>query len=354
MRTSTFYKTLFISLFILYLPLQAVKAQAVPDPIQASCSYEGNCVLVTYEAVQEDSSNPNNLTLLLSVFVSPNNTCGIDVVYFSAAQAGALLTTRTVAQLANNPYVELTVSRAAFLQTPDVIISTFRYIGKLNLPISIPPIIYPVPLAVIDLEARLDGDSPCLPVTPLPVELVAFEGKASKSDIVLEWNTASEKDNKQFEVERSTDGQTFSQLGIVAGHGNSSTALKYSYTDQRPGSGTNYYRLKQVDFSGTSKYSKVIDVAFKGVTSDALQVALFPNPCQVSNCNISLSNIQQTPETQLELQDLSGKVVYRKTIRNEGRATYKLPLQDLGPHKGLFILTATSGQQVVRQRVVLQ
>src|SRR5690606_6034315 len=83
----------------------------------------------------------------------------------------------------------------------------------------------------------------CEPINPLPVSLMSFEGKRSPEGIVLDWKTASEKNNDRFEIQRSPDGKTFERIGTVAGNGNSSNVISYAFTDKSPGNGINYYRL---------------------------------------------------------------------------------------------------------------
>jgi hypothetical protein len=344
MKTFTIYRT-FICLFILsFITLPDARAQIEVGV----CSFENNCLFVEFTSVQEESPTSTELVVVLSVFLNQGGPCdNIDGLIFTPV--GGLPVSRTRAQLADNPFVELTVNRALFTATPDVIIATFFYIS-----IPVLDVLIPVPRDVVNLQARLDSEDPCLPITLLPVELVAFEGAATKNSINLEWKTASEQDNKQFEVEHSLDGQTFSQIGVVEGHGNSSSPIAYQFIHQSPVSSSNYYRLKQVDFSGSFEYSKVIAVTYTGAANAAPQVVVYPNPCENGDCNIRVSNVNSDSETLLELKDMSGRVVLRKMIQHQGKPDMALTLQELASYRGLFILTATTGSEVVHQRVVLE
>ncbi|ADY52376.1 hypothetical protein Pedsa_1821 [Pseudopedobacter saltans DSM 12145] len=87
----------------------------------------------------------------------------------------------------------------------------------------------------------------------LPVSLNSFTAKTVNGNIVINWSTASEQNNKYFEILRSTDGVSFTKIGQVAGKNNSSSLNQYSFTDNTPISGTNYYQLKQVDINGESE-----------------------------------------------------------------------------------------------------
>lgn len=94
--------------------------------------------------------------------------------------------------------------------------------------------------------------------TPLPVELIGFEGRTIGRTNHLTWRTATETNNDRFEVERSADGERFAWVGEVAGAGNSQHVTRYAMIDRQPLNGLNYYRLMQVDVDGSFMYSPVI------------------------------------------------------------------------------------------------
>src|SRR5262249_3785882 len=112
--------------------------------------------------------------------------------------------------------------------------------------------VYALPAGFVVLSAMTDTASLCTEEAfPLPVELIAFiaERHGEKND--LDWTTASEINNDYFAVQRSSDGKSFSDCGIVQGAGNSATQTIYTFSDDRPlQSPVSYYRLKQVDFDG--------------------------------------------------------------------------------------------------------
>ncbi|MBK7343641.1 MAG: hypothetical protein IPJ06_11475 [Saprospiraceae bacterium] len=85
------------------------------------------------------------------------------------------------------------------------------------------------------------------PPAPLPVELIIFTAEKGVEDIQLSWSTASEINSDYFIVERSADGVQYTGLTQIKGHGTSLTRHDYFWSDQRPGPGQWYYRLKQVD-----------------------------------------------------------------------------------------------------------
>lgn len=95
----------------------------------------------------------------------------------------------------------------------------------------------------------------------LPVELSYFRVNKSNAVALLEWQTASERNNAGFTVERSSDGKSFVQIGEATGKGDSDEAVNYTFTDNNPANGINYYRLKQQDFDGSVSYSPVRSIS---------------------------------------------------------------------------------------------
>jgi hypothetical protein len=106
-----------------------------------------------------------------------------------------------------------------------------------------------------------------------PVTLVSLTGKAVDKTNVLEWETASEMNNKGFDIERSTDGNRFETIGFVAGNGTTNKAQTYHFVDKHPLS-MSYYRLKQLDNDGRFEYSKIVQIMQKS----GQKLVAYPNP----------------------------------------------------------------------------
>ncbi|TAE44537.1 MAG: BspA family leucine-rich repeat surface protein, partial [Cytophagales bacterium] len=107
---------------------------------------------------------------------------------------------------------------------------------------------------------------------PLPITLLSFEGKrTNENNVLLQWKTATELNNKGFEVQKSNNVIDFKKITFVDGAGNSSVIKNYSLNIQN--SDDMYYRLKQIDFDGSFSYSNIIFV--KGIENI---VNVYPNP----------------------------------------------------------------------------
>jgi hypothetical protein len=111
---------------------------------------------------------------------------------------------------------------------------------------------------------------------PVPVELTSFAANVSDGNVTLNWSTSTETNNQGFDVERNS-GSGFEKIGFVAGFGTSSEINNYSYVDASVQEGTYTYRLKQVDYDGTSEYSETIEVDVIAPDVFALEQN-YPNP----------------------------------------------------------------------------
>jgi hypothetical protein len=112
---------------------------------------------------------------------------------------------------------------------------------------------------------------------PVPVELLSFSASINGRDIVLNWSTATETNNSGFEVQRSSDNVTFEVIDFVAGKGTSTEKNSYSFSDRDLNPANYYYRLKQLDYDGTSSYSPVVEVNISVPSVFSLSQN-YPNP----------------------------------------------------------------------------
>ncbi|WP_343534465.1 T9SS type A sorting domain-containing protein [Pedobacter sp.] len=117
-------------------------------------------------------------------------------------------------------------------------------------------------------------------LAPLPVAFTSISVTAQGSHHLLKWTTSMELNNDYFLVERSVDNNDFVALKNVytkAVNGNSNTPLNYSYANYDIKNGINYYRLKQFDRNGASKYSDIVEIKSNGMASET-DISLYPNP----------------------------------------------------------------------------
>lgn len=175
----------------------------------------------------------------------------------------------------------------------------------------------------------------------LPVEIVTFGAKKVQQSAILSFSTASELNNSHFDIERSTDGRTFEKIGEVKGAGDSQVAVYYTFTDRQPARGTNYYRLRQVDFDGTASLSKVVSLQF----GQAGGVVLFPTPV-AETMNVRFDEAFAT-DANWQVVDVNGRVVSEGVFAAEQK-DFSIPVATL--MQGAYVLRVTSGQQTIAQQ----
>jgi uncharacterized delta-60 repeat protein len=180
----------------------------------------------------------------------------------------------------------------------------------------------------------------------LPLTLTQFYAQKQTSKVLLQWQTSTEENVKQFVIERSNDGKTYTAIGQVAATGNSTTTKNYSYTDQSPYmSANNYYRLSMQDADGNYKYSKVLIVKFTGELSTNVQV--FPSPVK------DILQIQipggLNGNIGLQIIDINGRIVKRNNIASDGNGlNTSFDVSNLP--NGIYVLKAQAGNTTVTTR----
>ncbi len=194
-----------------------------------------------------------------------------------------------------------------------------------------------------DFSFQINGDD------NIPVELTSFRASASGSSVSLNWETASETNNRGFSIERSS-GAEFETIGFVAGFGTTTQSRQYSYTDNDLSSGTYSYRLKQVDFDGTAEYSNIAEVKVAGVVEFKLDQN-YPNPFNPVT-SISWGTSSAGLQT-LKVFDVLGKEV--ATLVNEYRpaGNYQVQWDASNVPSGMYVYQLTSGTNVVTKKMVL-
>ena len=176
----------------------------------------------------------------------------------------------------------------------------------------------------------------------LPIELFSFQGKAYKHHIELFWQTAMELNNDYMAIERSLDGRIYEEIGRQVGAGNTYEMQEYRFKDMYPVSGTNYYRLRQVDYDGTSTYHKVIAVPFGDKTEG---VSLYPTTSS-EWVYLRLKDPLSAP-TVLQIQNANGQVIARQQLQ-AGQQQWDIPVQGLAA--GTYFIRLQLAEGVITER----
>ncbi|WP_044210669.1 T9SS type A sorting domain-containing protein [Flammeovirga sp. OC4] len=163
----------------------------------------------------------------------------------------------------------------------------------------------------------------------LPVELGTFEVLNIQGKAVIKWQTLWEINNDYFEVERSLNRRSWKVVKKVKGVGNSNASIAYQTEDEYPLNGLSYYRLKQVDFDGTTSYSEM--KTFSTSKTFEIELVAYPNPLEEQLTIL----VDQVYHSRVQLFTITGQIVHFDSIESkEGSMTIALPFLE----RGMYIL----------------
>ncbi len=184
----------------------------------------------------------------------------------------------------------------------------------------------------------------------VPVELVSFNASVSGKDVILKWTTATETNNKGFQVERKSADGSYSSISFVDGNGTTTESKQYSYTDKNVVSGNYTYRLKQVDFDGSYRYSNEVDVNLNSPVVFTLEQN-YPNPFNPST-SIEYS-IPQDGFVTLKVYNSLGQEVSRLVNNFTKAGSHSVTFNAGSFASGIYYYKIESGSQVMVKKMML-
>lgn len=186
---------------------------------------------------------------------------------------------------------------------------------------------------------------------PLPVELVSFAGTTELNQVKLTWATASELNNRGFDIERKFENGTWQAVGFVRGAGTTQQPLQYTYTDVVETAGKYQYRLKQSDFSGVYEYSPVIEVDVIGVSGTYTLVQNYPNPFNpATKINYYL------PEkglVNLSVFNMLGEKVAEVISAIQEAGEYSVNFDGTGLNSGVYVYSLQVNGNILNKKMTL-
>lgn len=205
-----------------------------------------------------------------------------------------------------------------------------------------------------------DASVPNVPINggcggALPVELVRFVAeRANIADAHLSWTTASENGTETFDIERSTDGKNFKNVGSVVANGHSHAAQSYTFLDKNLPLSTAsifYYRLKIKDFDGSSNLSPTRSILFDAKTK-TIVADVSPNP---SNGQVRLAfkgGIELDKMTDITVTDMYGRRVAQFSENYAADSVVNLDLATVA--SGIYMVSIKNGNNSLVQKIVVQ
>jgi uncharacterized protein (DUF1501 family) len=146
----------------------------------------------------------------------------------------------------------------------------------------------------------------------VPIILISFKANLlSNGNAEITWETSSESNSKEFEVQHSTDGISWKKIGIVPGSNNSNSVKKYSLQHSKPSIGRNFYRLWQFDFYGGKKLYGPANLFVK--ENAGFIMKSYPNPATFDfNLTITADKKQQAV---LQFFDVQGHLLLQQQLQ---------------------------------------
>ena len=181
---------------------------------------------------------------------------------------------------------------------------------------------------------------------PLPVTLLSFDVECEDDVAVINWITSVEVNNDHFVVEKSYDGNVYFELTTVQGTGNSNTTNSYSVFDDDV-SKTTYYRLKQVDFNGTTTYFNIVAANCRGNGFEVNQFVLGESQFSF--------NIETSEEEAVvvSLYDVRGRIVGSQKFDLE-IGDNKLDIDNISLSRGMYLLSVRGEKNVYSTKLMKQ
>ena len=179
----------------------------------------------------------------------------------------------------------------------------------------------------------------------LPVNFLSFTAARQDRHARLHWTVNGEINVSKYIVERSANGSDFSTIGEVPASLDASSEKGYSYIDDRPLQGDNFYRIveKDLDDKSTVSVTKVLNFT-SGIT-----IRLSPVPTFTHSVQLELTTGEDGPVS-ASLINILGQAVKVYQVR---QGTNFLDLE--GFSKGIYFLRIrTGGNRTEIRKIVIQ
>ena len=184
---------------------------------------------------------------------------------------------------------------------------------------------------------------------PVPVELVSFTASLVQGDVVLSWKTATEINNRGFEIERGANGE-FATIGFISGAGTTTQEQSYTFRDKQVATGLHNYRLKQIDLDGSYSYSNIVEVDVTTPFTFNLSQN-YPNPFNPTT-KISYS-VPFDSKVTISVYSVTGELVMELVNDNVSAGSYSVDFDGSNLASGMYIYKMTAGSFTQTNKMML-
>ncbi len=180
-------------------------------------------------------------------------------------------------------------------------------------------------------------------------ELTNFSAKIANENVAINWDMNNVNDVLGFELYKSTDGSNWDMITYV--DGDETIDYTFSYVDETPNWGINYYRLRSLNMNGEYGFLKTTKVVFE-YTTGAEVGDFFPNPATNGTTNLNI-NIPDGGEATIYIYDSMGKLAttFQKTIES-GTDTITFDLSDLS--YGLYYAKISINREAYVKQIMVR
>jgi hypothetical protein len=184
----------------------------------------------------------------------------------------------------------------------------------------------------------------------LSVVFTNLQAFRKESGIQVEWTVAGEIGIGRYIVQKSTDGSTFNDAGVITVNARNPTSL-YEWMDPAPATGIqNYYRIKAEELSGNTLYSIVISMS---TAADKSGMAIYPNPAPGQTIHLMLNNEPKGNYT-ITLFNSTGQEVYRRIIEHAGGSEVQQLVIPALAVNGIYLLKVSNGKTTTTKALISQ
>jgi hypothetical protein len=184
----------------------------------------------------------------------------------------------------------------------------------------------------------------------LPVVLTAVKAYQKEKGVQVEWNTASETNIEQYEVEKSINGVDFIKANTTAVMTDNNTSHTYNWVDRNVVSGNNFYRIKIIEKTGTVRYSPVQKVRINSANS---QVTIFPNPVKENTISLQFDNLKEG-DYGVKIYNSAGQLFFSSTFNHAGGSAAQAILLEQKLATGTYTLQIFNDEGSIIKSLIVQ
>ncbi len=182
---------------------------------------------------------------------------------------------------------------------------------------------------------------------PLPLTFTSIKAYRQEQKIRIDWKTENEVNMKRYGVEKSLDGSSFINAANVKA--NNFAFNNYTWVDEFPASGYNFYRIINTGIDGEAKYSPVLRVFIEKNNSE---ITVYPNPVINNTIHVHIKD-QPAGQYQIRLINSFGEPVFLSRITHEGGSIKQTLRPNQTIAKGVYQLEVTTpGNKKLFEKIV--